>query len=509
METYGNSDEWLLEQPVSCSSTPFVKSGLKVTRGKYETEGSGTAGIVVRRKGESSGGYLLTCAHVLGTPRTGTDEAAKRDNFVYSPHFKEFCGIDCNRPIGEVVPETLEQVEPEFEPTTFERFVRAQLELDQEIFAVDAALVKLVSDINSYNHAPEIGQIHTPRDLITEWGLAGTPQVNLELAPSKHLFVKKFGAVSQYSEGVVRRLARATVRRPGFNDSHALEFSIDVNPGQKEFTRELELDMERYRARYGNAVTVDQIADLYRSDKVTVTLVGVSTRPTLKIVSRAFALPGDSGSPIVDQDHRIVGILRTARVKNVFVTGESKPVSIPTGEATAVFVNAALMKLNVNFLEGGQHAAGERILVPGMALERSGQEKIDWAAVHAVSTLIESTPEGVRLANLVRRHFDEIRSMVHHRRRVTVSWHRNKGPAFAVAFLHATQRLNSPAPSQIDGVQLLDAVRAMCNVLVAEGSPALRTAILDHESEIINLVKRLTSLDSLLVALKEPEQCAS
>jgi hypothetical protein len=51
-----------------------------------------------------------------------------------SPYFQDCCGIECNHPIGQMVAETLEQREPEFQPVTQERLVQAQRKLRQESF---------------------------------------------------------------------------------------------------------------------------------------------------------------------------------------------------------------------------------------------------------------------------------------------------------------------------------------------------------------------------------------
>ena len=48
------------------SSKPRVKAGLEITRGKAGEFGHGTASLIVRKKGASTGAHVVTCAHVLG-----------------------------------------------------------------------------------------------------------------------------------------------------------------------------------------------------------------------------------------------------------------------------------------------------------------------------------------------------------------------------------------------------------------------------------------------------------
>lgn len=494
------------------SSTASVKAGEEITRGKYGVgqRQTGTAGLIVRKNGASKGAFVLTCAHVLGTPAVGEDEHVKNDNSVYSPRFTECCGIECNRPFGQVVPGTLNPVDPELLKKSLiqpeKGVVEKQLKIGEETFAVDAALIELASDANAFNEAPpKIGQISGVRDLIQEWSLSSSVQQNLELDQAKQILVKKYGATTKYTEGTVRRLARQYVRervegQDTPDESDALVLEIEVNPGQGSFSKEYELDMNKFMARNGIA-TGQEVAALFNGTKVTATVGGSPETPILKVVANTFSQSGDSGAPIVDKDNRIVGLLRSGTAQPIFVKDHEEPVDICTGSSQAVFIGAALEKLQVAFLPAGQQTAGAPIVVPGMAIERHNREVIDWATLDRARVAVENSTGGAHFAMLAGRHFEEIRQLVHHRRRVTVTWHRHKGPGFVVALLRAAGRPGCPVPGEIDGVKLIDAMRAMRDVLVAEGSPGLRAAIVEHEHKVLVLVRRAVSLDDVLVAL--------
>jgi hypothetical protein len=475
------------------SSKPFVSSGLEITRGKTGEFGHGTASLIVRKKGVSTGVHALTCAHVLGPVAI---DATNTRNVVYCPHLKECLGIECNRPFGKVVDTTL--------PAPGQNVVAITLG-GTEVFAVDAALIELVADSDAENTVPEVGPIQSVRDLVQEWNLKTPPQ-SLELPPARQLTVRKFGATTNQTHGTIRRLKREPLqagRLPTGSDPLVLE--IEVNPGEKPFSAEYELDMARYKSRL-EIETTGEIQAQFKNTNIRATIGGSTATPTLKLQGVTFSQPGDSGAPIVDDNNNIVAILRSGTLVPVFVSGRADPVEIGTGNSQGLFIAAAFAQLQVDFLPAGQHTAGAPIIVPGMAIAREPHDAVDWAELDRVRRRIEADPEGERLAELARRHFDEVRQLIHHSRRVKVTWQRHKGPGFLAAFLRAGQR---PVPREIGGVKLCDAARAMRDVLVAEGSPALRAAILKHGEALVRAAEGAASLEQLVALWGEAQPCSA
>jgi hypothetical protein len=484
----------MLGSVVMHSSTPSVNAGDQISRGKHGTAlgGRGTAGLIVRMKGASTGAHVLTCAHVLGTPAVDPATAAN-DNLVYSPEFSDSSGITCNKPIGQVVTETLQR--------SPDHVVQAKIKFGDETFAVDAALIEVVPGADVRNDIPKIGMITAVRDLIAEWGLTSRQADIVDLPTTRQLVVRKYGITTKFTEGKLSRLVRQQVIEFGEPPVDGLMLEIAPSPGQAPFKAEYELDMSRFAADIEGITKPEEVKGLFDGTGVTATLGGSLKARTLKIESHFFSQKGDSGSPIVDENNKIIGILTSGRFKRIFVKGKDAPVEIHTQNSQAIFIQAALNKLKVDFLPAGQHTAGTPIMVPGRAVERSSQEPIDWTALDDARAAFEGSPAGARLATLVRSHFEEVRQLVHHRRRVMVTWHRNKGPSLVVAAVRSAGIPGWPIPAEIDGVRLIDAMRALRNVLVAEGSPALRAAIAEHEDEIFGLAKNATSVDEVVAAL--------
>jgi len=477
-----------------------VNAGEPIAKSKYGTSvgGRGTAGLIVRKRGASTGAYVLTCAHVLGT--VSDDDAV---NQVYSPEFSEASGCECNKPFGRVVRETQQ---PRPDP-----IVQALQDFGLERFAVDAALVKLEPQAQARNEIPTIGRMATtPRDLIAEWSLTSGQATPVTLPADRQIVVKKYGSATKHTAGNLRSIIRQSVIDFSSGTgvmSDGLVLEVEANAALSPFEKEYELDMNRFAASVEGITKVEEVRDLFKTSKLTASIGGSAATPTLKIVGHVFSQPGDSGSPVVDEGNRIVGILASGDSQTIFVKGIPEPVVIHTGKSQVIFINAALEKLQVDMLPDGQHASGTPIIVPGRAIERDQRMAVNWMAFDNARSAIEGNAQGSRLASVFRRHFEEVRQLVHHRRRVMVTWQRTRGPAFLAANARASHLPDWPIVSEIDDMSLIDALHALRSVLMAEGSPALKVAILQYEQEIFRLA-RAKSLNALVAALSESEALA-
>ncbi|MET8863810.1 hypothetical protein ABZW11_12705 [Nonomuraea sp. NPDC004580] len=459
-----------------------------MTRGKLGHFDQGTAGLIVRKPG-ASGRYMLTCAHVLGM--APTPEAADDTKIVYSPELSKCCEIECNNPIGTVVRETLDQL--------MDKSIQAKVRIGQVDFAVDAALVELAAKTDASNELPKIGMIAGVRDLIAEWTLSASepsPDCAVSLPVERHIAVQKYGAKTQFSRGRIVALKRVPIKEVG-GDGQAWVFEVEVvPPPAQEPVTEYRLDMERYLTADPTS-TPQKIKAHFDQSGLTVTVGGTAAEPTLIVRGKHFSEPGDSGTPIVDDDRKVVGILAQGLKQIILVKGMSAPVEILTGRSQGIFVGAAFKHLNVELAPPGVTTAGAAVAVPGMAIRRGGRP-LDWSAVHAAWTSLERSELGERLGRVIRRHVTEVRELVHHNRRVMVTWHRRKGPAYVNAVLRGAERPDRPLPAEIDGVSPVETLTAMRDVLMREGSEGLRADLAAHGEYILDLLRRATSPDGTL-----------
>jgi hypothetical protein len=488
------------EQPgqrtIPQSSSPSVNVGEQVTIGKYGARpesNSGTATLIVKSTGALPGRFVITCAHVLGMQPLGEGQQLSDADAVYSPALSTCCGADCSNPIGQVVAATLQQLPSET--------IQAKISINGRDFAVDAALIQLAGNASASNKVPEIGVISGIRDLIAEWSLSADSP--LSLTPAQQIAVRKFGATTKQTQGTIFDLAMETVQEPGAPATTATVFEIDpvLPAGQQPLVTEYLLDMQKFFENQA-ITTVAEVATLFTSPAVT---AAPGAAPNSLIVQGLdFSQPGDSGAPIVDASGKIVGILTSGTVIPIYVQGQDYPVNVRAGRSQGIFIEAALQKLNVEFLPPGQQAAGAVMAAPGIAIQRGPRQTVDWLALERAREAVDLTGEGARLGMLVRRHFEEIRELVHHRRRVMVTWYRHKGPSFVNAFIRASSQPGWPLPAEIDGAELGDALRAMRDVLMVEGSASLRATIAQEGQVILDLATSAESLDEVLQLWASP-----
>ncbi|GGU12217.1 hypothetical protein [Streptomyces lateritius] len=473
------------------SSSPSVDAGKQVTRGKHGQYDHGTAGLIVREAG-GQGRYVLTCAHVLGPPviLQGTPDA----DLVFSPELSTCCGAECNNPIGTVVPRTLQPLN--------DKAIQSKATIGQVHFAVDASLIRLDAKTNASNDVPKIGKLTGVRDLIAEWSLSAAEPSETDLPADRQIPVQKYGAKTQHTHGRITALKRVQIKefvgsQVVLGQAWVFEVEAVTTAGQEQPVTEYKLDMERYKTQ-DPSITPEKIRDQFTNSGLTVTVGGSTGSPTLVVRGAKFSQRGDSGAPIVDDSRKVVGILTNGVLQPILVKGQTAPEEILTGRSQGVFIAAALKHLNVELLLPGQGTAGRAVAVPGMPIVRGGERPVDWSAVHAAWAALESSDAGRQLGSLVRRHMDEVRRLVHHNRRVMVTWHRHQGPAFVNTALRNAEHPMWPLPVAIDGVRPVDALRAMRDVLLAEGSAALRADIAAHQQHVLDLAQRTTSLHTLL-----------
>jgi len=398
---------------------------------------------------------------------------------VYSPALSTCLGAECNKPFGQVDVSTLPPMGPSKGPG-----LPAQLTIGQESFGVDAALIQVLPSASAVNVVPEIGQIVDTRDLIQEWNLSASVQNAPKFIPPTIVVVRKYGSIEpQFTTGTIAGLMRQQVA--GVTGAGALVLNIAVDPTQKPFSQEYDLNMAGFLA--DPTSTVKTVQDVLH--EFTAPMSASQTGDTsIQVQGPSFSQPGDSGAPIVDKDNKIIGLVVGGTFVKLHVQGKQSTVLINTGNSQAIFIEAALQGVGATFLKAGQPSAGATVVVPGIALAIHQRETFESSEWEREWRKVANTPGGQRISDVLKRHFDEVSQLVHHDRRVKLAWHRNKGPAFAAALIGAAGRSESPMPEQIDGVRREDGIRAMREALMASGSARLRASIVEHGDDFTALL---------------------
>lgn len=423
-----------------CSSTPTFYPGDQITR--YVPSSApelGTLGCLVRWS-DKPDRFLLTNHHVLKAPDTEGDNVS-----IYKGEKGS-----CSKPGANAVLDDAH------------RFRGARLQAGSSYFDVDIAIAPLIARIASSNTNSKIvnfsGEI---RDLWPEYQALATPMQAFDLndfeikqavasvkaindqillVPLAQRQVRKSGAITVYTEGEIVGICQIdTKQSPG---RYTLELYIKPSADPK---KSFEYHQEY---TFTDAVAEDVVsyfvpANNMFSPTVTATVVDASNgRKTIKFDGRVFSLKGDSGSLVVDTQGKSVGLLDAGGMKAFDTVGKGV-VYLPIGITVAQFIVPALAQLEDAANKNNQPGDPKRTLViipPGapaggeMAAALDGYappRDENQALADQLEALVGGSADGRRLARIARGHLAELRNLIHHRRRVTVAWHRNKGPAMS------------------------------------------------------------------------------
>jgi hypothetical protein len=201
----------------------------------------------------------------------------------------------------------------------------------------------------------------------------------------------------------------------------------------------------------------------------------------------AFDNEGDSGSVVIDDQNRIIGLIFSA---NTNTPNRSIAIANHIDRVLQAFQdNGHAITLNASPSSGN---------LSGIAAGNSALSRPP-----SLQDLVRESPAPA--AMLYRRHRDEVTHLVEHRRPVTVAWHRHQGPAFAAAVNRSHREPAYRIPHEINGVTRQALLVAMGRVLREHGSEVLRRDLREHAFTLIDELCRADSVRAILVPSRELE----
>jgi len=201
-------------------------------------------------------------------------------------------------------------------------------------------------------------------------------------------------------------------------------------------------------------------------------------------VTQRFSVRGDSGSVVLDDQRRVLGLLFSG-------SDAEKPSDNGYGFAIFCPIGRVMSELGVQVVSAT--VANQVVRAPAYNYRdvpvAHEMHAADGAAVrveaadavrHAHAELLE-TPMGQLYAGLVEKHGPEVRDLLENNRRVAVTWHRNGGPALVHQVLCAIQFHQARVPHQLNGRPFQEAVHRIFDVLRRFGSERLVRDLDRHE----------------------------
>jgi hypothetical protein len=182
----------------------------------------------------------------------------------------------------------------------------------------------------------------------------------------------------------------------------------------------------------------------------------------LAIAGVNYSNPGDSGSVVVNDANEIVGLLWGG---NPSVHGVASPIA---------FVQA---QLDITVMTGDQNGVFKQQhtvdVDNGGALYRQIAEELE-----------NHSEAGKVVLRLYNQHHVEVLHLINHVRPVTVTWHRQHGPALAKAMFECFRDHTVKTPVEMNGVSTRDALEKVASILYEYGSDSLRRDLLLYKEGI-------------------------
>jgi hypothetical protein len=284
-------------------------------------------------------------------------------------------------------------------------------------------------------------------------------------------------------------------------DNRILVPSIDFAAGNVQPNDVLFLSVPPNDGRYRIAAVVDahRLALVSRTP-----LAQGSGQHGLIVTPPSFGLKGDSGSLVLDDTGRVVGLLWAAN-SNVFIGNAwanriedvEDRLKIKIDSATTIRdTQVALVAPPIN--AGSGQPGSERLRPAAAAGVRTAQPPV------ALRTLVEqdllAIPKGREIYQLYFTHHMEVRELIDGNREVALVWHRQGGPGIIQHVLDAVRSRTTTLPTAIRGRTWEDRVGAILAVFDRFGSSRLRQDIARFGRDVTTLGG--TTYPGFLEALK-------
>jgi len=211
-----------------------------------------------------------------------------------------------------------------------------------------------------------------------------------------------------------------------------------------------------------------------------------------------FAVPGDSGSAIVNDANQVVGIYFGGTPLSALATKISDlelelGIDVQTAAQAGVVKTVPVVANDPVF----------KLAALGLAEAPAGLVDAGLARllVEAQAEVIQ-TPQGKEVADLVQLHHEEVLSLISANRKVAAVWEHYGGPQLIQSLLRMVQFRDQPLPGEINGRPLPECLTSIQRTLARYASPALADALRQHLPRAGQLAG--LSYPQILTALQAP-----
>jgi hypothetical protein len=422
----------------------------------------GTLGCLVQKGGTFN---ILTACHVINVGNKQED--------VYQPERSECLGSSCSKPVGKA-------------GLQFQKTVSLTVEGEARDYYVDCGLVSLVHGLSMENGLAHGSLDPNIRDLSTE--NVTKPAGGGVPVPTTPVDITKEGSHTGLTTGTVVQVCAEEPMNPG--DPPVRFWYLIAKPVKGvhwSATYDIATDEPR---------SIEQILQMFKNEPIGASLPDPGGHPRrIRFEGTRFSEGRDSGAIWYDGSGRPVGLHFAGAAIPLGVQGVG-PIDVPTGRGKASHLTAVFSALGLDpatgIVTGAKDSAGETLPVPP-AFSPSTAE---------LERELGRSETGRELLADIGRRQEEVRRLIDHDRRVTLVWHRHKGPAYVATVINLAREGREEIPREVAGVGAVDLIRAMLDVLERRGSTELRETVERRRALLLELVESCDDLGAVVAHLE-------
>jgi hypothetical protein len=482
-----------------------VQGGIQIVPEIHSADGSydaGTLGCIVRRRGDTSreNVYLLTCKHVLFYKGSGASD------YVYHPFA---------RPPQNTPPAGPSDTLGPIQEVSFEENVSYTIPGTDTTrrFWIDCAIARINIDSRCCGSTCTHDVIHYAGsiiDLHVGTDDPATPEVHEDnlIADVRSVIdaptmvgqrVYKVGRSTGKTTGILRRLAGAVDMRSDPNDPSSPMVSalgvmfVDFDPASEPTTHKNCLGHERF-GEHGDSGSV-----MVDEQRRVIGLVFAASPATVN------GQPAPNGSTFVCHIYPVLDKLGIC----VEATGNSRGTSRATdGTGTAPAATAS-----IELEDASSGFAAERVegtlLRPALEPQPIAVTDVERERLLRLRDEFRRTPQGRELHYVFGQVRREVGYLVRNSRPVKVAWYRGQGPAFLAHTLNHLRGQSEAVPLEVNGVSRAELLTRMARVLSEHGSNPLRAAIERYQDDLLPILSSAATVHECVALFRESETAAA
>ena len=216
--------------------------------------------------------------------------------------------------------------------------------------------------------------------------------------------------------------------------------------------------------------------------------------------NKPFSVHGDSGSVIINEQNKIVGLL-FASGKNVEVKGVVRPLVTIANHISDVLTE---LKIRIPYSAEVFVIAGQTLTDVPTTFEAPVPEPY-----RVLRERLQQNDVTAKLFAIGKRHREEVTYLVNHCRPVTVAWRRAEGPALLATIMGAVRDGHYQLPASIRGITPPELLERMRVALGQHGSAALKETMNSLEVDWKELFASCDNLHDLIERIARDRQVVS